>query len=182
MSAPSNQIPPELILLVKEYHGGLYRYAYRLTGSNADAEDLVQQTFLQAQTNFHQLKTMEGAKAWLFTILRNLFRSECRKRKITEVTWETLDLIPAEEEIEGPIDSERLQLILNSLSEEYRLVLVLFYYEDQSYREIAETLDIPIGTVMSRLARAKRTLKDKLSSDIVTTTESDRLSNHHSDE
>ncbi|NUQ62650.1 MAG: sigma-70 family RNA polymerase sigma factor [Pirellulales bacterium] len=150
--------------LVQEHHGGVYRYAYRLTGSVADAEDLTQQVFLTAQQKLVQLRKAESAQSWLFAILRNCFLKGRQKRRPVPAGDLNFDVerIPAEISEDEEIDPEQLQEAIRDLPEAYRLVLVMFYYEDRSYREIAEQLDLPIGTVMSRLARAKAHLRSRL--------------------
>jgi RNA polymerase sigma-70 factor, ECF subfamily len=150
--------------LVGEHHHAVFGYAYRLTGSTADAEDLTQQVYLTAQEKLGQLRNIECARTWLFAILRNLFWKSCQKRRPVSAGSLALNLnaipeVPAET---PEIDSAQLQQALDELPDRYRLVLAMFYYEDCSYREIAEQLDLPIGTVMSRLARAKALLRGKL--------------------
>lgn len=150
--------------LVQEHHQGVYRYAYRLTGSAADAEDLTQQVFLTAQEKLSQLRRAESAQSWLFAILRNCFlKGRQRKRPIPagDLGFD-VERIPAETHEDDRIDPERLQEAINELPENYRVVLAMFYYEDRPYREIAELLDLPIGTVMSRLSRAKAHLRSRL--------------------
>jgi RNA polymerase sigma-70 factor (ECF subfamily) len=150
--------------LVDEHYQAVYRYAYRLTGNLADAEDLTQKVFLAAHRNLSQLRKIDKVQSWLFTILRNLFLRENRRRRPRLATDLALNLsqlplaIPAIEEV----DSSGLQEVLNQLPEIARLVLVMFYFEECSYREIAEKLELPLGTVMSRLARAKAVLRSKL--------------------
>jgi RNA polymerase sigma-70 factor (ECF subfamily) len=151
-------------LLVQEHYEPLYRYAFRLSGSAADAEDLTQEVFCQAQLKFRQLRDPTRVKAWLFSILRNAYlhrtRDERRERKVP------LESVPeVEERVPEPlpeIDSQQLQLILNDLPEDFRTPLILYYFEDFSYRDIAEQMEVPIGTVMSRLARAKAHLRARL--------------------
>ena len=151
--------------LVADHHAELYRYAYRLSGSAADAEDLTQQVFLHVQRKIHQLKDPAGARGWLFAILRNCFLAAHRRR--TPLTAGSVDLDV--DAIQQPVDSaaeidrEQLQIALNELPDEFRLVLLMIYFEDCSYREIAERLQLPTGTVMSRLSRAKVHLRKKLS-------------------
>jgi RNA polymerase sigma-70 factor (ECF subfamily) len=142
--------------LVAEHHQAVYRYAYRLTGSIQDAEDLAQQVFLVAQRKLGQLRKLDSARKWLFVILRHCFlRDRQRRRPVLAVDLRlNIDSVPADPPGEE-IDRDRLQRALNELPEAFRLVLVMFYFEDCSYREMAERLDVPIGTVMSRLARAK---------------------------
>ena len=146
-----------------KYYKDIYRYAYRLSGTAAEAEDLTQQTFLMALQRIHQLREQSRAKAWLFAILRSCFLKSCRKRvPVTAANLELdIGMIPdGVRELE--VDSERLQNALNELPAEFRLVLVMFYFEQCSYKEIASGLEIAPGTVMSRLARAKRQLRYKL--------------------
>ena len=158
------QTPPTIRRLVEDHHEGVYRYAYRLSGSVADAEDLSQQVFLVAQQKLGQLRKAESARSWLFTILRNCFlKGRQRQQPVPAATLKLdIDSIPAEAPDDNEIDSERIQQALDGLPDDFRLVLVMFYYEQCSYREISEKLDVPMGTVMSRLARAKGRLRTKL--------------------
>lgn len=150
--------------LVEQHYGLLYRFAYRLCGSAADAEDLTQQTFLAAQSHLSQLRDERLAKSWLCTILRRCFLKSARK-----ATTSRLSSLESMEEIEGripevsPFDPEALQAALNSLPEEFRTPLILFYFQEFSYKEIAEQLQTPVGTVMSRLSRGKTYLRRALS-------------------
>jgi RNA polymerase sigma-70 factor (ECF subfamily) len=154
----------DIAQLVQDHHEGVYRYAFRLTGSAADAEDLSQQVFLTAQQKLGQLRKAESARSWLFAILRNCFlKGQHKWRPIpAEDIRLDVDRIPIEMPDEGGIDPGQLQEALNQLPESYRLVLAMFYFEDCRYREIAERLELPMGTVMSRLARAKSCLRAKL--------------------
>lgn len=150
--------------LVDAYYEPLYRYAYRLTASAADAEDLTQDTFCKAQTQLRQLRDPERAKAWLFRILRNEYLHLARARRQHRVVpLDNLDDFGSNV-ISDPleIDPERLQNALNELDEGFRTPLILYYFEDFSYRDIAEQMDLPVGTVMSRLARAKAYLRQRL--------------------
>jgi len=154
----------EIAQLVVEHHQAVYRYAYRLSGSAADAEDLSQQVFLSAQQKLDQLHSPDKARNWLFAILRNEFlKGRQRARRLgTPDPALPVACIPAAIPDDEDIDREKLQQAINSLSPEYRAVLLMFYFEDLSYREIADQLEIPMGTVMSRLARAKRSLRRAL--------------------
>lgn len=151
--------------LVEEHYAPLYRFAYRLSGSSADAEDLVQETFCKAQSQLDQLREPAKARGWLFSILRRFFLSRVRSDKVKECI--PLDLVgdipEAAPEPLPAIEPEQLQHALNELPEVYRTPLILFYFEEFGYREIAEQMDLPIGTVMSRLARAKGHLRARLS-------------------
>lgn len=150
--------------LVTEHHQAVYRYAYRLTGQVPDAEDLTQQVFLKAQQRLGQVRDVERVRGWLYTILRNCFLKSCQKRCPVPAgnLSLNLDAIPERIADELVIDQERLQAAIDQLPPRYRIVLTMFYYEDCSYREIAERLGVPIGTVMSRLARAKGHLRCRL--------------------
>jgi RNA polymerase sigma-70 factor (ECF subfamily) len=154
----------DIATLVAEHHAVLYRYAYRLTGSVSDAEDLTQQTFLSAQLKLDQLRSSSSGRPWLFAILRNCYIKS--KRTQAPLTAASLDMdmnsVPDEMPGESWIDQEKLQAAINELPDEFKLVLLLFYFEECSYREIAERLSLPDGTVMSRLSRAKNHLRAKL--------------------
>ena len=149
--------------LVTDFHQPLYRYAFRLSGQQADAEDLTQQCFLQAREKLHQLRDPEKAQGWLYAILRNCFLKQQRKKQPTPVsTLEiNVDEIPGSI-TESEIDQTALKQALDELSDDFRLVLVMYYFDDSSYQEIAEQLNLPQGTVMSRLSRAKSKLRAKL--------------------
>jgi RNA polymerase sigma-70 factor (ECF subfamily) len=151
--------------LVDAHYEALFRYAYRLSGSSADAEDLTQEAFGKAFTRLPQLREPERVKAWLFRILRNLYLHKVRDDK-----WHRLVPLDSvgeptdrDSDPESPeIEPAQLQVALNELEEGFRTPLILFYFEEFSYREIAEQMELPIGTVMSRLARAKNYLRARL--------------------
>ena len=150
--------------LVDEHYTSLYRYAFRLTGSAAEAEDLTQETYCKAQENFTQLRDPERARPWLFRILRNLYLH--RVRSARQEACIPLDAVADLIEVPTPplpdIEPEQLQQALQELPEPFRTPIILFYFEDFSYRDIAEQMDLAIGTVMSRLARAKSFLRSRL--------------------
>ncbi|MFN0052188.1 MAG: RNA polymerase sigma factor [Planctomycetales bacterium] len=152
----------KLAELVEQHYELLYRYAYRLTGSVADAEDLTQQTFLTAQCKWDQLRDETCAKSWLFTITRNAYLKQ--RRTPSCVLLGSVDELvePSSEPPSDDIDSEAIQNILNTLPEEFRTPLILFYFQEFSYKEIADQMGVPLGTVMSRLARARAHLKQRL--------------------
>jgi RNA polymerase sigma-70 factor (ECF subfamily) len=158
-----NSCVRDLPELVHRYSGLLYRYAYRLSGCAADAEDLTQQTFLTAHRKLDQLRDLEHAKGWLCAILRTAYLKNLRSLpKASAVSLENVPEIE-EQDIATPVlDSEELNQLLSELSEEFRTPLVLFYFQEFSYKEIADQLEIPVGTVMSRLARGKSYLRKKL--------------------
>jgi RNA polymerase sigma-70 factor, ECF subfamily len=159
---------PDITQLVLDYDEVLYRYAYRLTGSAADAEDLTQQTFLVAHEKIGQVRQADSVRSWLFTVLRNAYLKDRRRTTAVAAGNLALDLDSVSDKAtlaraeENPIDSEQLQRALGELADEFKLVLLLFYFEERSYREIADILQVPPGTVMSRLSRAKAHLRSKL--------------------
>ncbi|MCH7689118.1 MAG: sigma-70 family RNA polymerase sigma factor [Planctomycetes bacterium] len=149
--------------LVEKYYALLYRYAYRLSGSAVEAEDLTQQTFLTAQSKIDQLRDPQCVKSWLFTIVHNTFLKKIRSSgTLSTLSLESV-IEPADKvAVESPLIHQKLQTILNELPEEFRTPLILYYFEEFSYKQIAEQIDVPIGTVMSRLARAKKHLRYRL--------------------
>jgi RNA polymerase sigma-70 factor, ECF subfamily len=150
--------------LIDAHYQPLYRYAYRLSGSSADAEDLTQETFGKALTRLPQLRDAERAKPWLFRILRNVYLRRIRDDKRHRlVPLDSIAEQPGAVASEPPaVDPATLQAALDELDETFRTPLILFYFEEFSYRDIAEQMELPIGTVMSRLARAKAYLRSKL--------------------
>jgi RNA polymerase sigma-70 factor (ECF subfamily) len=150
--------------VVADHLESVYRYAFRLSGSAVDAEDLTQQVFLTAHQKQGQIRNAGSTRGWLFAILRHCFSKSCQKRRPTPAANLQLNVetIPADPPTGEAIDQEQLQLGIDQLPSPYRVVLAMFYFENCSYREIAEKLDLPIGTVMSRLARAKGHLRTYL--------------------
>jgi RNA polymerase sigma-70 factor, ECF subfamily len=160
----NDRTDPKLKSLIDDHSAAVYRYAYRLTGDVHDAEDLAQQTFLLAQERLDQLREVDRAQGWLFAILRNCFLKTVQRAQPVSATnlGMNLEMVPAESEAGRSVDSEELQAAIDELPSEFRVVVAMFYFEDCSYREIAEKLDLPMGTVMSRLARAKGYLRARL--------------------
>ena len=151
--------------LIDAHYDSLYRYAYRLSGSAADAEDLTQEAFGKALARLSQLRDRDRAKGWLFRILRNAYLHRVRdeRRHRTVPLDSVADLADDAGDDPAPaVDPGRLQEALNDLDETFRTPVILFYFEDFSYRDIADQMDLPIGTVMSRLARAKAYLRGRL--------------------
>lgn len=146
---------------VKEHQRLLFRIAYWWVSSRSDAEDLVQETFLEAYRSRNNLRDQELLKPWLIGILRNNHSQLRRRQMRTEAS--SLDLIV---EPQGPssirTDHIALHQALQQLDAIHRLPLVLFYFEELSYRDISVALDVPIGTVMSRMSRSRRELFEKL--------------------
>jgi len=142
----------------------LLRFALRLTGNSFAAEDLVQETLLLAWRGFHQLERETNARAWLFRILVNAHRGQHRK---TRSAPETVELKPG---ITAVCDAGAGHLevtqALQRLGSDHRTVLLLAVVEGFTCREIAEILAVPMGTVMSRLARARKRLASALGLDV----------------
>lgn len=150
--------------LVDEHLTAVYRYAFRLTGQVAEAEDLTQQTFLVAQERIDQLRDPDKARGWLLTVLRRCFLKNCRRHKESLAGDMELELehLPDEHDEDDGFDREALQAALDELPPEFRLIVLMFYFEQLSYKEIAAAQELPIGTVMSRLSRAKTLLRRRL--------------------
>jgi len=152
--------------LVDAHYAPLYRFALSLARNSADAGDLVQQTFFIWATKGHGLRETTKAKSWLFTTLyREFLRGRRRDSRATSLE----DLPPAEADIAADevdrvtrLDAASVVAALQSVDEIFRAPLTLFYLEELSYQEIAETLEVPIGTVMSRLSRGKAQLRAAL--------------------
>jgi RNA polymerase sigma-70 factor (ECF subfamily) len=159
----------EISQLVDQHYEPVFRFAYRLSGTSHEAEDISQQAFLDAQRKLDTLRDPDKVRAWLFMIVRNLYRRRIRDRVTRgefalEVLADPIDQKrDSDKRVEQALDSESLQQVLNELPEEFRSVLLLFYFRELSYREIAEQLDVPIGTVMSRLSRGKKQLRERIS-------------------
>ena len=149
----------------------LYNVALKYSGKRYDAEDLVQETMFTAYSKFQQLRDDKSCRAWLFTILRNHFlkeRKQLLRRPYLDDGSSYLDYIEDEKSsgfVERLVErdaNKKLHQVLAKLSEKFQSPLILYYMEEMTYQEIAEYLDIPIGTVMSRLARGKSYLKKGL--------------------
>jgi len=150
----------------------LYGMALRLTRRPADAEDLVQDTYLKAFRSAHQFEAGTNLKAWLFTILHNTFRNNRRDdgRNPVDVDSEAVERAagagPADQSPEQILSRQTLdadlQAALDALPDAFRQAVWLRDVEELSYAEIAKVLDIPIGTVMSRISRGRRALSDGL--------------------
>ena len=149
--------------LVDAHYAPLYRFALSLARNGSDAGDLVQQTFFIWATKGHGLRELSKAKSWLFT---TLYREFMRGRRRDSRSSSLEDLPPGEREPLAEdadrvarIDSGSVMAALQNVDEAFRAPLTLFYLEDMSYQEIADALDVPIGTVMSRLSRGKSQLR-----------------------
>ncbi|MZG30195.1 MAG: sigma-70 family RNA polymerase sigma factor [Nitrospinae bacterium] len=146
----------------------LYKSAIRWCGNPDNAQDMIQETLYLAIKNYNQLKDPEKVKYWMFSILRNQFLKDIQKnKKRAEIEFDSIcDRLSSEQNIETEVLRAELKRnilnILNKLEDKLRLPLIKFFFDGLSYKEIAETMNIPIGTVMSRIARAKVHLKKEL--------------------
>ena len=152
--------------IVDVLYPSLYQFAVRLTRSESDAADLVQQTFLILIQRLHQIRDYSKIKYWLFTTLRRNFLIQARRRKkYSEVEYlpDVHDFEARDPEAWRSLDAQRLREALLQVEPMYGMALELFYRSNLSYKEISKALGIPIGTVMSRLSRGKAQLRSILS-------------------
>jgi RNA polymerase sigma-70 factor (ECF subfamily) len=149
--------------VVNAHYEPLYRFALSLSRSEADAGDLVQQTFYRWATKGGQLRDHAKVKSWLFTTLHREFlgyrRHEDKFPKTELSTEDGRELVAPTTSPDRQLDGSAVVEALGELDEAFRAPLALFYLEEHSYREIAEILEIPIGTVMSRISRGKELLR-----------------------
>jgi len=166
--------------LTMEHMPALYSAALRMTRNPADAEDLVQETFLKAYRSFDRFEDGTNLKAWLYKILTNTFINSYRaaKRRPEKADVEDVEDLylyrrlgelragdagrSAEEEVLERITDDEVKAAIESLPEAFRIAVLLADVEGFSYKEIAEITDVPIGTVMSRIHRGRRALQKAL--------------------
>ncbi len=149
--------------VVEAHYAATYRYARSLVFNEADAQDLTQHAFLKLKTNFHQIRDLDRVKGWLFSTARRKFIGGYRHQsKFPKVPLDATDsyAAPSVTSAETRVDAQRALEGLHQLPEKFRTPLALFYLEQWSYKEISEHLGVPIGTIMSRLSRAKAQLRD----------------------
>jgi RNA polymerase sigma-70 factor (ECF subfamily) len=155
----------DLQTIVSEHYAALYRFGLALARNESEAADLTQETFLILAKHQEKIREPERIKCWLFTTLRREFLRKIR----THVAHPEVEFRPEEHEVPATapsalrvIDARTALAALEMVEESYRSALELFYLGDLSYKEISETLGIPIGTVMSRLSRGKEQLRRAL--------------------
>ena len=155
--------------IASEFYASLYRFAFSLARNESEAADLTQQTFFILAQRSHQIRDVSKVKCWLFTTLRREFLRNARHQSNHPET----EFLP-EHHDSSIVDPAALRLLdartaldaLRKVDGTYRTALELFYLEELSYKEIAEILRIPVGTVMSRLSRGKEQLKAVLATAI----------------
>jgi RNA polymerase sigma-70 factor (ECF subfamily) len=153
--------------LVRIHAQGVMNVVYRMCGDAQIAEDAAQETFIQAWFHLSSFRPQTSLRSWLYRIAVNAATDMLRKEK--RILPNALEDLPLQDQQLGPealfFQEERTALVqkaILSLPEASRVVLVMREYEEMSYHEIADALNIPIGTVMSRLNYARKTLRDKL--------------------
>ncbi len=155
-SGPDESVSLDFESLVGRYYTSLYKFAFSLTQAEADACDLTQQTFYIWATKGHQLRDANKVKTWLFTTLHREFLESRRRHtrfphyELSQVDFELPTVSPARV---NQLDSAGVMQALRKVDEVYQAPVALFYLQDCSYKDIAEILDVPMGTVKSRIAR-----------------------------
>lgn len=161
-------------ILIERYKTPLYRYCCYLTQSKLDADDIFQETWIKVVKNIYSFDSSNKFCPWLYTISLNIYRDNYRlgKRwlnriktylsnelKDNEINSVADNSLPPDDQIIEIEMKKRLRLYINKLEDIYRIPLILFYFEDMSYKEVSEILKIPLGTVKSRLNTGKATLR-----------------------
>jgi RNA polymerase sigma-70 factor (ECF subfamily) len=158
--------PENFEAIVSEHYEVLFRFAVSLTRSQGDAEDLTQQTFYVWAKKGHQLRDASKVKTWLFTTLHRAFlATRKRHNRFPHHDLESVanELPPVESPLlANHIDASQVLVALAKVDEIYQAAVALFYLDDLSYHEIAGVLEVPVGTVKSRLSRGIAQLRDIL--------------------
>ncbi|MBN2008414.1 sigma-70 family RNA polymerase sigma factor [candidate division KSB1 bacterium] len=161
-------------LIVKRYKNQLLNYIYRFLGNSEEAEDLVQETFLRVYRNRNAYQKIAKFSTWIYTIAGNLAKTELRKRKrrkffsITDLGYDDKDYdildeaFNPEKSVDSNIKEEIIHNEIQSLSPKFREVILLRDVQELSYEEISQIVDIPLGTVKSRVNRGRLKLQEKL--------------------
>jgi RNA polymerase sigma-70 factor (ECF subfamily) len=161
--------------MLSQHIDGLYSYALALSRNRVDAEDLVQETYVRAIPAVRRLRKESNVKSWMFTILRNIWLNQLRQPRVdVQIAGTDIDQVLPSFRAPGArdphsllmtsIDQDHVRQAISRLPLESREIILLREYEDLSYQEIAGVLKCPIGTVMSRLGRARSKLRALLTS------------------
>lgn len=173
MSLKSGRASSDADMLI-QHIDSLFSYALTLSRNRSDAEDLVQEVYVRAIPALERLRSGSNVKSWLFTILRNIWLNQLRQPRVAvQVPGSDLDQYVTDTPtvsfkdphslLQSKIDRELVRHAIQQLSLEAREIILLREFEDLSYQEIATILRCPIGTVMSRLGRARSKLRTLLS-------------------
>lgn len=161
-------------LIVKRYKDQLINFVYHFLGDRIDAEDVVQETFLRVYKNKHLYRNIAKFSTWIYTIAGNLAKTELRRRKrrrlmsISQMGFDSRDYDIADEDptpdksVDGKMKEETIRNEIDQLPIRFKEVVVLRDIQEFSYEEISDILDIPIGTVKSRVNRGRSRLQKKL--------------------
>jgi RNA polymerase sigma-70 factor (ECF subfamily) len=161
-------------MIVRRYKDQLLNFVYRFVGNMEEAEDIVQETFLRVYRNRQAYKRIAKFSTWIYTIAGNLARTELRKRKrrrifsISDLGYEDKDyeisdeVFNPESHVDSRIQEEIIQREINKLPPKFREVIILRDVQELSYEEISKILNVPIGTVKSRVNRGRLKLQDRL--------------------
>jgi len=145
----------------------LFRTAQRVIGNRSEAEDLVQEAYLQAWKSFHRFEPGTNCRAWLFKILFHVIHHHRRKWYNSKLARESEEILEQTIAYEPPVpqhlSDEEVLMAFEKIPEQYREVVLLADVQELSYKEVAEALEIPMGTVMSRLSRGRKLLREELS-------------------
>ena len=157
--------------LIRRYERPVFSLVYRMVRDRELAEDLTQQTFYVWATKGHQLREKEKVKTWLFTTLHRMFLESCRRR--TRFPHQELETADVELPVIHPheisrLDTAHVVATLGRVDESFQAPVALFYLQDHSYKEIAEILELPLGTVKSRISRGIAQLQKMLAKDLPT--------------
>lgn len=171
---------PALNQLIELHSPGIYRFVYRLVRNEQDARDITQEVFLRMLRNFHRYDPSYRFETWLYRIARNLCFDRGRKKQRWKFAFWSRN---EDDTLQNPIDQltdqnpdalnttmakeegQQVESAIQRLKPAYKEILVLYHFEELSYQEIANVLDIPMGTVMNRLFRARKALKKIMTTD-----------------
>jgi len=144
----------------------LFRTALRVIGNRSEAEDLVQETFLQAWKSFHRFEPGTNCRAWMYKILFHVIQHHRRKwynkSSVLDADESVMETLAYEPSIPEHLSDEDVLAAFDKIPQHYREVVLLADVQEFSYKEVAETLGVPVGTVMSRLSRGRKLLRQEL--------------------